>query len=196
MELKINIHLEPRTKKNSQEIIFRGGRPILVPSKQYTHYYEQCSKKFEALPKMLDGVPLPLSGRYNVKAVYYVATKRRVDISNLHNALHDVLVGCGVLVDDDCMHIGSTDGSCVLYDKDSPRTEITITECAYPVPWSYTFKELERRAESKQKREATLKYGNKTIRIDSEGQRAQVVHPDTGNRKGGKRVREGRNKGA
>lgn len=66
----------------------------------------------------------------NVKAVYYMPTRGRVDLTNLHEALHDVLVHYGVLADDNSSIVASTDGSRVEYDKDRPRTEVWITEVA------------------------------------------------------------------
>lgn len=62
----------------------------------------------------------------NVKAVYYMQTRRKVDITNLHNALHDILVHYGVLADDNMKIVVFTDGSRVKYDKLNPRTEVTI----------------------------------------------------------------------
>lgn len=64
----------------------------------------------------------------NVKAVYYMPNRRRVDLINLHEALHDILVHYKVLADDNCKIIVSTDGSYVDVDKWEPRTEVTITE--------------------------------------------------------------------
>ena len=55
-------------------------------------------------------------------------TKRRVDLTNLMEATHDILVHCGVLADDNSKIIVSVDGSRVEYDKNNPRTEIEITE--------------------------------------------------------------------
>jgi Holliday junction resolvase RusA-like endonuclease len=53
-------------------------------------------------------------------------TKRRVDLTNLLEAIDDVLVKYGVLKDDNSEIITSHDGSRVLYDKDNPRTEVAI----------------------------------------------------------------------
>lgn len=53
-------------------------------------------------------------------------TKRRVDLTNLLEAIDDVLVKYGVLKDDNSEIITSHDGSRVLYDKDNPRTEVVI----------------------------------------------------------------------
>lgn len=53
-------------------------------------------------------------------------TKRRVDLTNLLEAIDDVLVKYEVLKDDNSEIITSHDGSRVLYDKDNPRTEVVI----------------------------------------------------------------------
>lgn len=53
-------------------------------------------------------------------------TKRRVDLTNLLEAIDDVLVKYGVLKDDNSEIITSHDGSRVLYDKNNPRTEVVI----------------------------------------------------------------------
>ncbi len=62
----------------------------------------------------------------NIKAIYYRQRKRKVDITNLHSALHDVLVKAGVIVDDNSLIVIGTDGSRVKYDKNNPRTEVYI----------------------------------------------------------------------
>ena len=118
-EIKFTIPLNPVTKKNSQQIILVGGRPRIIPSKKYKEYERDCIPFLTHVEHV--------TGRLNVKAVYFMRTRRRVDLINLHEALHDILVKAGVLEDDNCNIICSTDGSYVDYDKDNPRTEVTIT---------------------------------------------------------------------
>ena len=55
-------------------------------------------------------------------------TARRVDLTNLLEALDDVLVNAGVLADDNCNIIYSHDGSRAFVDRENPRTEIVIRE--------------------------------------------------------------------
>ena len=43
-------------------------------------------------------------------------------------AAHDTLVAAKILADDNNAIIASVDGSCVMYDKSNPRTEIFIEE--------------------------------------------------------------------
>lgn len=70
----------------------------------------------------------PLAGRYRVATVFYMPTRRKVDLTNLMEAAHDTLVAAKILADDNNTIIVSVDGSRVLYDKENPRTEIIIQE--------------------------------------------------------------------
>ena len=114
------IELPPVTKKNSQRIISVNGRPMIIPSAKYKAYEKDCGY-------MVKGKGMRISTPVNVKAIYYMPTRRRVDLTNLHEALHDILVKYEVLEDDNSKIIVSTDGSRVMYDKDHPRTEVWIT---------------------------------------------------------------------
>lgn len=119
--VKIIIPLPPITKKNSQQIIVAGGRPRIIPSKQYLRYEEECGFFIKAI----ETIDRPV----NVACVYYMPTMRRVDLTNLMEATHDILVKYRVLADDNCNIIRSVDGSrVVLGCKDNPRTEIIIEE--------------------------------------------------------------------
>lgn len=111
------IPLEPRTKKNSQKIIIVKGRPMIFPSKQYKEFE---SEALWFIPK--SGIDYSV----NVKAIFYMRTKRQVDLTNLLEALDDVLVKGGMLEDDNHKIIASHDGSRVRFDKENPRIEIEI----------------------------------------------------------------------
>lgn len=118
--MHITIELAPITKKNHQQIVQSKGRPFVVPSKEYKKYETECAAFLEMLPFATVDVPV------NVKCVYYMPTRRRVDLVNLQEATLDVLVKYGVILDDNVNIVASMDGSKVLYDKDYPRTEIDI----------------------------------------------------------------------
>ena len=123
------IPLPPVTKKNHAQVVHTGQKcPVcrrgknvrLLPSKQYREYEEAalwCLQRKE-----------PIDTPVNVKCLFFMPTKRKVDKSNLEEACHDLLVVAGVLADDNRDIIASTDGSRVLYDKNNPRTEIYITD--------------------------------------------------------------------
>lgn len=118
---KLIIPIAPVTKKNSQRIIRLHNRPCIVPSKAYKAF-EDAAMYY--VPRM----QTPLTGRYNVQAVYYMPTRRRVDLVNLQEATLDILVKGGMLADDNSGIVVSMDGSRVCYDRARPRTEVYITE--------------------------------------------------------------------
>lgn len=120
--MQFTIPIEPRTKKNSQQIIIVGGRPMIIPSKSYKEFEEAALWYIEKI-----GIDYPV----NVKAHFYMRTKRRVDLTNLLEALDDVLVKGGMLLDDNYKIIASHDGSRVFFDKDNPRIEVEIERSNY-----------------------------------------------------------------
>lgn len=117
--MKFTIPVPPVTKKNSQRIIVAGGRPRIIPSKAFVDYEIEASYYLKRIKR--------ITGMVNLKCVYYMPTRRKVDLVNLLEATCDLLVTCGILEDDNCQIVVSHDGSRVLYDKDNPRTEVEIT---------------------------------------------------------------------
>ena len=115
------IPLAPVTKKNSQTIAVnrKTGKPFVLPSKKYQEY-EYAAGHF--LKARTDARQYPV----NVKCLFYMPTRRRVDLTNLLEAIDDILTRYGVVPDDNSNFIAGHDGSRVLYDHDNPRTEITI----------------------------------------------------------------------
>ena len=118
-EIKFTIPLAPVTKKNSQRIADRGAYKKILPSKAYVQY-EKDAGYF--LPHRGEKINHPCE----VVCLFYMPTRRRVDLTNLLEAIDDVLVTYKVLLDDNSEIIRSHDGSRVLYDPDKPRTEVTI----------------------------------------------------------------------
>lgn len=115
------IPLNPRTKKNSQQIVInkKTGRPFVMQSSKYKEYEQNCGYFLKKLPK-------PIHEPVNVKCVFYRETRIRCDLSNLLEAAMDILVSYGILADDNFNIITGFDGSRVYIDKENPRTEITI----------------------------------------------------------------------
>ena len=133
------IPLNPKTKKNSQEILYkhiyspkgvysktRGilkylGVPFISQSKAYKQY-EADAGWFLRWRKP------PINEPVNVKCIFYRDSERRCDQTNLLEAIDDILVKYGILADDNFKIIVSHDGSRVKVDKKKPRTEIVITK--------------------------------------------------------------------
>lgn len=118
--IRFAIPLPPVTKKNSQRILRYGGHSKIAPSKAYVQY-EKDTGHF--IPRRGE----KLAEACEVKCLFYMPTRRRVDLTNLLEAIDDILVHYGVLADDNSKIIVSHDGSRVLYDPKRPRTEVTIT---------------------------------------------------------------------
>lgn len=118
------IPLPPITKKNSQRILTnrRTGRPFIKPSAAYEKYETAAIWYLNPKPRT------PIDAPCCVVTLFYMPTRHRVDLTNLMEAAHDVLVEAGILADDNNTIIASVDGSRVLYDKENPRTEIIIQE--------------------------------------------------------------------
>ena len=126
--MKFSIQTTPRTKKNSQRIIVCRNKPMIIPSSAYKQYEKDC-KIF--LPKVKTPIDYPI----NLKCVFYMPTKRRVDLVNLQEAICDILVKYEILKDDNRNIVATMDGSKVLYDKENPRTEIEITKLENYISW-------------------------------------------------------------
>lgn len=118
--MNIVINIKPVTKKNSQRIIIVRGRPMIIPSKLYKDYEKDCSAYLKPLETPID---YPI----NLKCLFFMSTKRKIDLCNLQEAICDILVHYGILADDNRNIVAAQDGSRVYYDKENPRTEIEIT---------------------------------------------------------------------
>lgn len=127
-KVKIIIPLIPITKKNHQQIIQVHGRPCVIPSKQYRQYEKDC---LMLIGYHGEAINVPC----NIKAVFYMPTRRRCDLVNLQEAILDILVRAGVIEDDNYRVVTSMNGSEVRYDKENPRTEIDIEEIENPAKW-------------------------------------------------------------
>ena len=116
------IPLNPKTKKNSQRIVWnrKANRPMVLQSEEYKEYEKNCGW-FLKIPDK------PIETPVNVKCVFYRESRIRCDLTNLLEAVDDILVSYGVLADDNFNIIVGHDGSRVYVDKNNPRTEITIS---------------------------------------------------------------------
>lgn len=121
MIMHITIPIAPVSKKNSQRLLKYGGRLMPVPSAAYSRYETAAGYHLRPRPEK------PLTGPLEVRCLYYMPTRRRVDLVNLLEATCDVLVKYRIIEDDHCGIVASHDGSRVLYDKQHPRTEIYIS---------------------------------------------------------------------
>ena len=123
--MKFTIPIIPRTKKNSNEIRYRRGKPFIAPSRLYENY------EYEGIMSIPSKYKQNIDYPINIKAIYYVKRNARIDKTNLESALMDMLVAANVIADDSALKpsiVVSTDGSRVYYDKNNPRIEVEITK--------------------------------------------------------------------
>ena len=136
MKIKISIPVKPVTKKNSQQIITnpKTGRPFIIPSKQFRDFEKDCKPYMLQIKNEIGQIRFPV----NIKCIFYVDRKLKYDLTNLLEAIDDVLVNYGILLDDNRDILAAHDGSRVFYDKFNPRIELTIEECADYAQWNNT----------------------------------------------------------
>lgn len=125
--IKIVILGNPATKKNSMQICKNkyNGKTYLIQSKAYRSYEKEFLKQIGIFYHQGHETSV-IEHSINLKCVYYMQTRRKVDLVNLLNATCDCLVKAKILADDNSLIIRSVDGSRVEYDKDCPRVEIYI----------------------------------------------------------------------
>lgn len=122
---------DPRTKKNSMQIVGSGKRcPVCGKfEKQWIKQSSQHDAWSEAAAWQLTNKPRePIDFPVGCKYTCYMATRRLVDGLNLYAAIDDLLVKNRILKDDNSTIVIHHDGSRVKYDKDNPRVEIEITK--------------------------------------------------------------------
>ena len=133
MSIFFVIPLDARTKKNSPQVFSRLNKQTgriftkVLPSKNYLQFEKECMPFLNGLPRITKPV--------NLQAIFYMQTRRNVDLVGLLQSIDDILVNAGVLADDCRDIVASHDGSRVFYDKFNPRIEITITDLDGYVQW-------------------------------------------------------------
>lgn len=124
--ISLTLYGRPYTKKNSPRIVKnkKTGARFVKPSENYEAYEKNCLAQIPHCMRLFIEEPV------NVKCLYWMPTRHRVDLVNLLEATDDILVNAGVLKDDNAHIIVSHDGSRVKFSKENPRVEIVITRAA------------------------------------------------------------------
>lgn len=121
----IEIPLLCRPKKNSQQILInsRTGKPFIAQSKNYLEFERECGKFLLKYKNNIITCPV------NLKCLFFVPDKRKRDLINLEEAIADILVKYGILIDDNYNIVRSWDGSRIIYEKGKEHIFIEITKC-------------------------------------------------------------------
>jgi len=121
----IKIPLLCRSKKNSQRIVYNKylKRALIVQSETYLKFEQDCGiflKKYQG-----DTIIYPI----NLKCLIFVSDKRKRDLTNLENAIADILVKYKIIEDDNYNIIAGWDGSRIIYrPKEEPEIILEITK--------------------------------------------------------------------
>jgi len=133
--IEFTLPVRPATKKNSGQIVMRGGKyPVLLPSKQYQAFEKACLPFLNHVKAIAGVIDYPV----NVECGFFMETRRKVDLPNLLNAIDDAMVKSGLILDDNRDIIAAHDGSRVFHDKMNPRIEVKITELKDYTQWKDT----------------------------------------------------------
>lgn len=121
--MKIEIPLLCRSKKNSQQIRKnrRTGKRFVTQSDLYKQFERDCGYFLPHLKK-------PIDTPVNLKCTFIVPDRRKRDLTNLENAIADILVKYNVLEDDNYNIIKGWDGSRIIYQKGIEKTIVEIEE--------------------------------------------------------------------
>ncbi len=125
MIIEFTLYGTPITKKNHQQIFTNKatGKPFITQSSKYKQYEQDCILQIPRQAKQKIDQPC------KVTTIFYMPDKRRVDVSNLVSAAHDILVAGDVLKDDSSA-IVKIIVAWATVDKENPRTEILIETTA------------------------------------------------------------------
>lgn len=103
--LHITFHGNIPSKKNSKQIVCRGNRPMLLPSKSYDTWHKECMEflrgsKAQNLPRrdVFRCIEVQMYHKLNKDGT---EPKKRFDLSNKFESIADLLVDAGIITDDD-----------------------------------------------------------------------------------------------
>lgn len=112
----------PYSPAHHGRIMMLGQLPKLLPNEEYERYAKAAIPFLKANFEKCGTIDYPV----NLKCVFYLDKRRKGDLAGYLQAVQDLLVEAGILADDNGNIVASVDGSEVLYDKENPRTEVTI----------------------------------------------------------------------
>jgi Holliday junction resolvase RusA-like endonuclease len=120
--LSYTVSGNPIVKKNTQKVVWRNGRSIVVYSPQYRGWLNNAMDELALQKRPAEPIDYPVL----LVCKFFMQTLRVVDLSALYEGIQDTLVKMEILKDDNFNIIIGHDGSRVLLDRNNPRTEVAI----------------------------------------------------------------------
>ena len=99
----------------------RTNKPIIIQSKYYRQFERDCGYFLKRYAKHID---YPI----NLKVTFYVPDRRKRDLTNLENAIADIMIKYGVIEDDNYNIVAGWDGSRIIFENGREETIIEIEE--------------------------------------------------------------------
>jgi len=123
--IHLRIYGQTPSKKSSQQIIKVKDKVRIIPNKKYNEWIHTTVKqlKDQKEEKQFETINEPVA----VKCLVYRLTKRKIDLTNMLQSVHDALEAAGIVKDD--FLIESIDGSRRILgvEKGEERAEIFIS---------------------------------------------------------------------
>lgn len=107
------------SKKNSKQIIYVRGKPLIIPSKNHKTWHTQVISQLYGTKPVTRQIEC-------VEIKFYPSTKRMFDLSNKAESIMDLLVDGGIIEDDNYSVVPELNLKFGIHDKQNPRAEITI----------------------------------------------------------------------
>jgi len=120
--MKITIHGDMPSKKNSRILSMRGGRVMSFPSKAYSRWHKEAMKELGEIR----GVRFERIIKIRIEL--YPETLRKFDLTNKAESVMDALVDAGILADDNWEVVPEVEIKYMRKDKVNPRAECELKE--------------------------------------------------------------------
>jgi Holliday junction resolvase RusA-like endonuclease len=108
------------SKKNSKQIIRRGGRSFLVSSQKHNAWHT------DALWQLKEQNIKPMTGPLSIEMKFWFPDKRKTDLTNKAESVMDLLVDAGIIEDDNVGVCPKVWLEFCGVDREKPRVEIII----------------------------------------------------------------------
>jgi hypothetical protein len=117
--IKLSVSGQTPSKKNSKQIVFVKGRPLIISSKNYQEWHKISLKTLKMTPIRAENIE---------KVVLYIygKDKRKWDLTNRAESIMDLMVDAGIIEDDNYSIVPKITLIYGGIDKENPRCDIEI----------------------------------------------------------------------
>lgn len=117
--ISLTVNGRTPSKKNSKQIIYVRGKPLIISSKDYAQWHKTSLQSLKMTPVSVDSTSC-------VRLCFYSENRRKFDLSNKAESIMDLLVDAGILPDDNYEIVPNLFLEYGGISKGNPRCEIKI----------------------------------------------------------------------